>query len=103
MRNRGNRRSFHPRGFVCSLETSMKLSGKKILILAARGFEQSELEVPRDRLKAAGATVHIVSPEGGEIMGWELKDWGRAVKGSQTHPPARAGRHRGARLVAKSR
>jgi protease I len=58
----------------------MKLSGKKIVILAARGFEQSELEVPRDRLKAAGATVHVVSPEGGEIMGWELKDWGRPVK-----------------------
>jgi protease I len=58
----------------------MDLSGKKIAILATNGFEQSELEVPRDRLAAAGATVEIVSPESGEIKGWEGKDWGRPVK-----------------------
>ena len=58
----------------------MKISGKKICILATHGFEQSELEVPRDRLKAAGATVHVVSPEKGEIKGWDMKDWGRPVK-----------------------
>src|SRR5437763_2514121 len=57
-----------------------QLDGKRILILATHGFEQSELEVPRDRLKAAGATVHVVSPEKGEIRGWEIKDWGRPVK-----------------------
>ena len=56
------------------------LEGKKILILATNGFEQSELEVPRDRLKAAGAKVDVVSPEQGEIKGWDKKDWGRAVK-----------------------
>ena len=32
----------------------MDLNGKKIAILATNGFEQSELEVPRDRLKKAG-------------------------------------------------
>ena len=58
----------------------MDISGKKILILATHRFEQSELEVPRDRLKAAGATVDIVSPEAGEIKGWDEKDWGRPVK-----------------------
>ena len=57
----------------------MTISGKKVAILATNGFEQSELEVPRDRLKAAGATVDVVSPEKGQIMGWELKDWGRPV------------------------
>ena len=56
------------------------LSGKRILILATNGFEQSELEVPRDRLKAAGAQVDVVSPEEGEIKGWDQKDWGRPVK-----------------------
>ena len=56
------------------------LSGKRILILATNGFEQSELEVPRDRLKAAGAQVDVVSPEEGEIKGWDKKDWGRPVK-----------------------
>jgi protease I len=57
----------------------MQLSGKKIAILATHGFEQSELEVPRDRLKEAGAIVHVVSPEKGEIKGWDMKDWGRPV------------------------
>lgn len=57
-----------------------QLDGKRILILATNGFEQSELEVPRDRLKAAGAKVDIASPETGEIKGWDKKDWGRPVK-----------------------
>lgn len=57
-----------------------KLDGKRILILATNGFEQSELEVPRDRLKEAGAKVDVVSPEKGEIKGWDKKDWGRPVK-----------------------
>lgn len=56
-----------------------QLDGKRILILATNGFEQSELEIPRDRLKEAGAVVDVVSPEKGEIKGWDQKDWGRAV------------------------
>ncbi len=62
----------------------MQISGKKIAILATHGFEQSELEVPRDKLKAAGATVHVVSPEKGPIKGWEKKDWGRPVQVDRT-------------------
>jgi protease I len=58
----------------------MKISGKRIAILATHGFEQSELEVPLKRLKEAGATVDVVSPESGEIKGWEMKDWGHPVK-----------------------
>ena len=62
----------------------MQLDNKKIAILATHGFEQSELEVPRDKLKAAGATVHIVSLQPGEIKGWDKKDWGRPVKVDKT-------------------
>jgi protease I len=58
----------------------MKITGKKVAILATHGFEQSELEVPRDKLKEAGATVHVVSPEKGKIKGWDMKDWGHPVK-----------------------
>jgi protease I len=58
----------------------MDLNGKKIAILATNGFEQSELEVPRDRLIKAGATVDIVSLTSGEIKGWDKEDWGRPVK-----------------------
>jgi protease I len=62
----------------------MDLKGKKIAILATHGFEQSELEVPRDRLKKAGAAVDIVSLASGEIKGWDQKDWGRPVKVDKT-------------------
>jgi protease I len=58
----------------------MAITGKKIVILATHGFEQSELEVPLQTLKEAGATVDVVSPEKGEIKGWEMKDWGHPVK-----------------------
>jgi protease I len=53
---------------------------KRIAVLATNGFEQSELEVPRDKLKAAGAKVDVVSLDAGEITGWHKKDWGRPVK-----------------------
>ena len=49
----------------------------KILIIATHGFEQAELEVPRDKLKAAGAQVTIASPDGKQIRGWDHTDWGR--------------------------
>ena len=58
----------------------MQLKGKKIAILATHGFEQSELEIPRDRLKEQGATVVIISPEKGEIRGWEKKDCSLSTK-----------------------
>lgn len=66
------------------------LSGKSILILATNGFEQSELDVPHAKLKEAGATVHVVSPEAGEITGWDQKDWGKAVKVDKTLDQVRA-------------
>lgn len=49
----------------------------KILIIATNGFEQSELEVPRDKLREAGAQVTVASPDGKEIKGWDRTDWGR--------------------------
>ena len=58
----------------------MDLNGKRIAILAANGFGQAELEVPRERLKKAGATVDVISLAAGEIKGWDKKDWGRTVK-----------------------
>lgn len=69
----------------------MELSGKRIAILATNGFEQSELEVPRDTLRQAGATVEIVSLAAGEIKGWDKKDWGRPVKVDKTLEQASPG------------
>jgi hypothetical protein len=56
------------------------ISQARIAILATNGFEQSELEVPLTKLREAGAKVDVVSPESGEIKGWDHKDWGRPVK-----------------------
>jgi protease I len=68
----------------------MELKGKKIALLATHGFEQSELEVPRDALKKAGATVDVISLAAGEIKGWDKKDWGRSVKVDKTLDQAAA-------------
>ncbi|MFN3401484.1 MAG: DJ-1/PfpI family protein, partial [Ferrovibrio sp.] len=51
----------------------------RILIIATDGFEQSELLVPRDKLKQAGAEVHVASPSGRSIRGWKGADWGESV------------------------
>ena len=49
---------------------------KPIMILATNGFEQSELEHPVKLLQEAGYTTVVVSPEKGEIRGWDNGNWG---------------------------
>ncbi len=56
-----------------------ELTGKRIAILVADGFEQSELVEPRKALKHAGATTEIVSPVPKEVRGWNHKEWGDTV------------------------
>lgn len=60
-----------------------KIKNAKILILATDGFEQSELEVPREKLKAAAQLVHVAAPksrkEKTSIIGWKDHDWGKPV------------------------
>jgi protease I len=53
------------------------IKSARILIIATNGFEQKELEVPRDTLRKAGAKVDVASTDGKTIMGWDEKDWGR--------------------------
>ena len=57
-----------------------RIAESKILIIAADGFEQDELFVPLERLRAAGATVEVASPGGGTVKGWSHGDWGRTVE-----------------------
>jgi protease I len=53
------------------------LTGKKVAILVADGFEQVELTEPRAALDEAGAKTYIVSPnENGEVEGWNHYDKG---------------------------
>ncbi len=54
------------------------LSGKKVAILVANGFEQVELVDPRKALDKAGADTFIVSPESGEVRAWKETKWGKS-------------------------
>jgi protease I len=62
-----------------NVSENTELKGKKIAILATNGFEQDELLQPKKALEDAGATVDVVSPESGEIMGWKGKNWGEKI------------------------
>jgi protease I len=57
---------------------------KRIMILATDGFEQSELEKPKQTLEEAGFETVVVAPHGGEIKGWQHTDWGTPVKVDMT-------------------
>jgi len=52
------------------------LAGDTVAILVTDGFEQVELTEPRAVLEREGATVHIVSPRHGIVLGWEHDKWG---------------------------
>jgi protease I len=56
-----------------------KITEAKVLIMATDGFEQSELEVPLNKLREHGATVHVASLDGEPIRGWDAKEWGATV------------------------
>jgi protease I len=49
----------------------MTLNGKKVAILVAEGFEQSEMVEPRRALEQAGAQTSLVSPAGEEVQAWQ--------------------------------
>jgi protease I len=55
------------------------LSNRKVAILTEEGFEQVELTSPKEALLAAGATVHIISPQSGKIKAWDKDKWGIEV------------------------
>ena len=59
---------------------SNPLNTRRILIMATDGFEQSELEVPLERLQDAGAEIDIASLQSGDITGWHEDDWGDEIE-----------------------
>ena len=52
-----------------------KLNGKTVAILTENGFEEVELTSPKKALEDAGATVHIVSPQNGNVKAWNHGHW----------------------------
>ncbi|MBV9868434.1 MAG: type 1 glutamine amidotransferase [Abitibacteriaceae bacterium] len=55
---------------------AQNLTGKKVAILVADGFEQVELTGPKQALDEAGAQTEIVSPAEGKVKGWQHTEWG---------------------------
>lgn len=55
------------------------LKGLRVAILATDGFEQSELQEPKQALDVAGAETEVISVDNGEIRGWRHKEWGDSV------------------------
>ena len=51
------------------------LKGKRVAILATNGYEDSELNSPRQAMQQAGAIVDIISIESGTIKSWKDGDW----------------------------
>lgn len=68
------------------------LTDTTVAILATNGFEQSELESPREALLASGATVHVVGLPAAKrtIRGWQDGDWGTDVEIDRTVDEVRA-------------
>jgi protease I len=56
------------------------LSGKKVAILTADGFEESELLKPREALREAGASTVIVSPKQESVKSWTGDGFGEAIQ-----------------------
>lgn len=68
-----------------------QLQGKKIAILVAdEGVEQVELIEPRRALEDAGAEVHLIAPEGGEIQAFDHLDKGNTFAADRAVADARA-------------
>lgn len=60
------------------------LQNKMIAVLAADGYEQSELDSPVKALKEAGATVEIISLKSGEIKSMKDHQWSDSVSVDKT-------------------
>src|SRR5436190_24394975 len=60
--------------FLFSRKEVRMITGKKVAILVAEGFEQVEMTKPREALDRAGAETAIVSPAKDEVQGWHHYD-----------------------------
>lgn len=61
-------------------EMNGPLSGIKVGILVADGFEQVEMTEPRKALEDAGAGTDLISPNKDQVRGWKFTDWGDEFK-----------------------
>jgi len=67
-----------------------RLDGKRVLVMATDGFEESELFGPRALLQAEGAEVVLASPGRTPIQATVMDDPGRTIRPDLTVEEARA-------------
>lgn len=67
------------------------LKNKTVAILAADGYEQSELESPMEALQKAGAKIQIISLTSGEIKAMKDHEWSNSVKVDKIVSESKAG------------
>jgi protease I len=53
-----------------------QLKTKRVAVLVANGFEESEFTKPVEALTKAGASVEVISINPGKITSWKEKNWG---------------------------
>lgn len=75
--------------------TGTTLSGRRIAVLAADGFEQAQLDTPAAALKDAGACVTVVSLRPGRIRGMHTHQSGELVRVDATLDETGAADHDG--------
>lgn len=66
------------------------LKKKNIAVLMTNGFEEVEYTSPRKALDDAGARVHVISIEKGQVRAWASDDWGQSFDVDETIDRARA-------------
>lgn len=59
------------------------LEGKRIAVLVADGFEQTEFEVPVQRFRQAGATVEVLAPDAEHLEHIEGESHGKPAAGTK--------------------
>jgi len=52
-----------------------RIENRKVAILVADGFEESEFSRPYETLRNEGASVDIISLKEGKVRGWKDKNW----------------------------
>jgi protease I len=72
------------------MEGAAQLAGKRIAVLTADGYEQSELQAATAALKAAGASCTVVAPRAGRIRGMNVQQPADLLRVGQKVEDARA-------------
>lgn len=80
------------------MQLENSLTGKKIAILVANGFEEGHMTDLHKKLVETGAQIKIVSPEKGVVNSWHDGNWGHFFP-ANAHLPTAMSHHYDAVIV----